>query len=438
MILFLCLLFLAMAWLLNLGVLVYAVYALTAVLFVSHFFTTGWIGSLKAVRTCQTLEAEVGQSVAVRINVHNTGRLNITWVLLEDVLNKSDIAERGTALEVSGRRMEVTDFKADGQLQMIYQIKCLRRGYFQLGPLVAETGDLFGLNRRYRVLQSPQYLLVLPKVVSLEGYDIASRRPIGEIIMSHKLFEDPTRIAGVRRYQNGDSLSRIHWRATARTGQLQSKVYEPSSVAGVTLLVDFHRDSFDPADEPVRSELAVTCAASITNAVQQMNQQVGLFSNGRDAADRIRQEGWRSDRRTREEALKSATMDDQNTRLRPVGVPTKRDEHQARQIYDLLARLEKTDGLSFFQMVQESQQRYPKDASIIAILSEINLEYGVALGELRRQGYAVTAIVNCYDVEKYSQLATALFAEGIEARHLRDEDSIREICTRQVHLNYGI
>ena len=41
-------------------------------------------------------------------------------------------------------------------------------------------------------------MLVYPKVVPLSGYDIASRRPIGEIRMTHRLFEDPTRIAGVR------------------------------------------------------------------------------------------------------------------------------------------------------------------------------------------------------------------------------------------------
>jgi len=45
---------------------------------------------------------------------------------------------------------------------MTYQLKCNRRGYHQIGPLVVETGDLFGLHRRYRVLTSPHFLLVYP------------------------------------------------------------------------------------------------------------------------------------------------------------------------------------------------------------------------------------------------------------------------------------
>ena len=65
---------------------------------------------------------------------------------------------------------------------------------------------------------SPIFCSSIRKSFRLAGYEIASRRPIGEIRISHRLFEDPTRIAGVRAYQSGDPLNRIHWRATARTG----------------------------------------------------------------------------------------------------------------------------------------------------------------------------------------------------------------------------
>ena len=42
--------------------------------------------------------------------------------------------------------------------------ECNRRGYYQIGPLVLETGDLFGLHRRYRVATEPHFLLVFPQV----------------------------------------------------------------------------------------------------------------------------------------------------------------------------------------------------------------------------------------------------------------------------------
>ena len=181
----------------------------------------------------------------------------VAWALVEDLLPKGAILYDPPSLKVTGRRVLLSMFRAQAKKQILYQLACNRRGYYQIGPLIVETGDLFGLHRRFRVAAEPDFLMVLPKVIPLSGYELSSKRPIGEVRMSYRLYEDPTRIAGIRSYQQGDSLNRIHWGATARTGLLHSKVYEPSTVAGVTLLVDFHMEGYDPRDEPVRSELAI-------------------------------------------------------------------------------------------------------------------------------------------------------------------------------------
>ncbi len=146
------LLLLAIAYLLNLGILVYAIYALLAVFFVSHFFSTGWINGLVGKRRVGQTEAEIGERISIVVDVRHTGRLPVSWVLLEDMLSRRDTAAKGQRLVVSGRHMEVTDFKPGQAFKLIYQLKCNHRGYYQIGPLVAESGDLFGLNRRYRVL----------------------------------------------------------------------------------------------------------------------------------------------------------------------------------------------------------------------------------------------------------------------------------------------
>ena len=59
-----------------------------------------------------------------------------------------------------------------------YKLEMQMRGYYQVGPLLLESGDLFGLHRRYRVETEPHYVLVYPKIVPLQGYDLASRRRI--------------------------------------------------------------------------------------------------------------------------------------------------------------------------------------------------------------------------------------------------------------------
>jgi uncharacterized repeat protein (TIGR01451 family) len=410
----------------------YAMYALLGIMLVSRWLARQWIANLSATRECNRYTADVGDTVAVVITLQNAGRLPVAWVLSEDLLPRRAFLYQPPSLQVRGRRIQLAMLWGGGRHTLSYQLQCNRRGYHQIGPLMVETGDLFGLHRRYRVLTAPHFLLVYPQVVPLEGYELASRRPIGEIHISHRLYEDPTRIAGVRRYEAGDPLNRVHWRATARTGQLHSKLYEPSCVAGATLALDFHQAAYDPHHEPYRSELAVTAAASLANAVYEMDQQIGLVTNGRDAADRVRQEGWDYDLRSRRAARRAADMLDQSDRLQPVVVETRRGAEQLMRILETLARVELTDGLSFAQLLLEAAGRLPRDATVVAILSSPSVESIVALGELRHKGLAVTAIVNLYDDEEFRIASAQLASEGIEARHLKSVEMLPTLCREYI------
>jgi uncharacterized protein (DUF58 family) len=377
---------LAVAIVLNLGLFAYAMYALVGVIVASRVLVNGWSSNLTATREMSRDRIKIGDTTAVVIVLENRHWLPIPWLLVEDLLPRGALIHNPPNLQVTGRRLQLVSFRGQSRRTITYQLRSHCRGYYQLGPLVAETGDVFGLYRRYRVLSEPSFLLVVPEVVPLEGFDIASRRPIGEVRMSHRLYEDPTRISGVRAYQAGDPLNRIHWRATARTATLHSKIYEPSTVAGATLLVDFHEQSFAVEDEPVRSELVVTAAASIAGVIFQMGQQVGLVTNGRDAADRIRTEGWRHGQFYSRQAARATGMLEKSDRLRPVIVPTRRSNTQLTDILQTLARVEKTDGLTFPQLVTEAVAQLPTSATVIAMLTRVTPQIAISLGTLRRRG----------------------------------------------------
>ena len=74
--------------------------------------------------------------------------------------------------------------------------------------------------------------------------------------------------------------------------------------------------------------------------------------------------------------------------------------------------------------------RIPRDATVIAIVPPGHVESAIALGNLRRRGFAVTAILNLFDDWDYATAAGAYLAEGIATRHLKEEASIPEICRR--------
>jgi len=421
-------LFVALA--MQLPLLAYAMYVLLAIIGASHLLAHSWSKNVSAERECSRLEAEVGDSVAVIVTVRNDGMLPIAWLLVEDLLPRHALIHNPPSLKLAGRRIQLQMLWSNANKRVMYQLTCNRRGYYQIGPLVVETGDVFGLHRRFRVVTEPSYLMVLPRVVPLEGFDIASRRPIGEVRMSYRLYEDPTRIAGVRDYQPGDALNRIHWHATARTGALHSKIYEPSTVAGATVLLEFHTDSHDTKDEPLRSELAVTAAASVANAVYEMGQQVGLITNGRDAADRVRVEGWDYDPQTRSQARSSASMKEQNERLQPVIVPTRRGPEQLTRILETLARVELTDGLTLPELISESAGRLPRDATVITFLPKVTSETVIALHELRKRGFAVSAILNIHEEYDFADASGPLESVGIDTHHLKNEQTIPFVCQR--------
>lgn len=412
----------------NLGLLAYAMYALLGVMLVSRLMARQWAENLDGGRECNRFSVNVGEKVAVLASVHNGGRLPVAWVLLEDLLPRRALLQRPPQIRVLGKRLCLAMLRPGARKTFPYQLEFTARGYYQIGPLVLETGDLFGLHRRWHVAAPPHFVLVYPEVLALEGYDLASRRPIGEVRMTHRLYEDPTRIRGVRDYQPGDPLNRVHWRATARTGRLHSKVYESSSVAGATIVLEFNQAAYDPRHEPYRSELAVTTAASLANALYQMDQQVGLVTNGRDAVDRIRREGWDPDPRTRNAARRSAEMLDHSDRLRPQVVGTCRGPEQLTRILETLARVELTDGLTLAGLVGETASRMPRDATVLAILPAAPPETAIALGNLRRQGRAVTAILIAYYDSEFGEAAGRLLAEGVPVRQLRDRDALPGLC----------
>src|SRR5215469_13478727 len=260
----------------RLNLLVYAMYVMLGVLILSRYFANLWVNSLDTKRRPTESTVEIGDSIEVAIDVYNNGSLSVPWLLLEESLGRAGIVEVPRRLEVEGDRIKLVRIKAGRTETIEYRVKFLMRGYYQLGPLLLETGDVFGLHRRFRVATEPHFVLVMPKVLPLQGYNLASRRPIGEIRVAHRLFEDPTRVAGIRPYQRGDPLNRIHWRATARTGTLHSRLCETSRVAGAMFLLDFHRMSYPGPAGAGAMEVAITAVASLANAVFLRGEQIGF------------------------------------------------------------------------------------------------------------------------------------------------------------------
>lgn len=447
--------------LLRLEYVVYGLYVFLALLGWSRLWAHRWTGWITVVRECSRTAAEIGERAQVTVALRNAGPGRIPWLLLEESLPRTALQQDPPRLRTSARPLEVAAFRPGETRRFQYDIEFRMRGYYTFGPLLVEGGDLFGLHRRYRVISGACHVLVRPRVVPLAGYDLASRRPVGEIRLRHRLSEDPTRIAGVRPYEKGDPLNRIHWRATARTGVLHSKVCEPTCVAGATLVLDFHRGSYPcrrsseaqaelarrlkaggfadlipdrDAPDVNRVELAATTVASLANALAEQGHKVGFITNGRDAAERIRVEGVQAEFRSRALARRTLQRPGVNDRLQPVILSTRKDPDPRPEILDTLGRLELTDGLTLPALLAEVAGHLPGDATVAVVLAAVDPETVQALERLRRRGLAVAVILvdpaasGFQDWAGGPDWAGSLVASGIDFRVVTDEASLEGVC----------
>jgi uncharacterized protein (DUF58 family) len=394
----------------------------------TRFYADRWADALTVERQVTSGELQIGGSLTVGLKLSNNTRYFIPWMFAEDLLSKRVTSQPNQALEVTGYPAKLYGFRPRQIALMTYTIRAVRRGYFQLGPTILETGDLLGLHRKYRVASEPQYILVLPKLVPLQGMNISSRRPMGDLHVNDRVMEDPTQMVGIREYRAGDSLNRIHWRATARTGKLHTRIFQPTCIQGAMLVMDMHSATNPDRNEPVRTDLAVTMAASLAHTLYLMNQPFGLISNGRDAADRVRQMRLERNFSDRSSVRVDVEMNARSDRLRPIVMDPKTGPEQFSEVHRTLARLERTDGLRLGDLIMETQSRLSRHLSVLVFLQEVDDSAALTLGLLRRRGYAVSAIVNQHDLDGLQDSAARLVAYHIPVFSLPDEESIPIVC----------
>lgn len=385
----------------QMGFFAWAFYAAVGTVLLAYGMSHWALVGLKTKRYCSTTRARIGERFIVSLELHNDKWLPVPWLLLDD-LYPEDLPFEGTPTKVVSLRPYQT-------VSLRYEMKATRRGYYQLGPLVVESGDLFGLVRNFKMFEEAHYVLVHPKVVPIARYGLLSPRPIGEVRGGRPWFEDPSRLAGVREYRPGDRLQRIHWRTTARLGRLMSKVYEPSTLLGAQVILDFYAPAYQRKQVVERSELGVVAAASIAYYLWTRHERMGFLSNGRDAADRIRWERRVREARTREEAKRLAAMKERSERLRPVEVPPAKDWEQLERILDTLARLELSDGLPLAEMLWNEYPRLSRDVATVLIVPQVSAALLEVIAQMQRSGFSLSVLV-------IGNMADALRARYVLAR----------------------
>ncbi|MDP2744242.1 MAG: DUF58 domain-containing protein, partial [Dehalococcoidia bacterium] len=212
---------------------------------------------------------EAGQFLEERVTVHNRGRLPRLSVMVSE---KSDLPghNNSRAVTVPGR----------GSRSWQNVTPCHLRGYFTLGPFEVTSEDPFGIFRQTRTCGTPEHILVYPASVELPGFQLFPFHEQGPKLSSQATHRITPNAAWVRDYSPGDSLSRIHWRSTARVGKLMVKEFDPDLSDEVWIALDLNRGTPTGAGKESALEYGITIAASLARKYLEAGTRLGLLAYG--------------------------------------------------------------------------------------------------------------------------------------------------------------
>ncbi|HEU5099473.1 MAG TPA: DUF58 domain-containing protein [Roseiflexaceae bacterium] len=161
-----------------------------------------------------------------------------------------------------------------------YRVRCTQRGAYRIGPAQIEGGDPFGFCRSVKDIAERTSLIVYPRLLPLDELGLPALHPLGDL-RARQLIRDPLRTIGVRDYHPDDPLKDVHWTATARTGALQTRIYEPTTAREVAIFLDL--DSFERYWQGIDEEQVerlISATATVAQAGLADGYAVGLYVNG--------------------------------------------------------------------------------------------------------------------------------------------------------------
>jgi len=130
-----------------------------------------------------------------------------------------------------------------GKIDLSFKLKFHYRGNYEIGIKYIEMDDLLGIFKIKHKIRSPMYLTVYPKIISLEKMLLLSdSSPEHNSNKYNTFFEDLFNVLDIRKYAYGDSLKRIHWKLTAKVGELMVKKYLHTSDKEIYLILDLKKN----------------------------------------------------------------------------------------------------------------------------------------------------------------------------------------------------
>jgi uncharacterized protein (DUF58 family) len=237
---------------------------------------------LSLVRTVSPQVVPAGQPARVKLALRNDGRMPTGALRIEEQVPYA----------LGGRPRFVLEGIEHGWRGSVeYPVRAESRGRYELGPMTVRVGDPFGLVELTRAFRTTTPLVVTPRTVPLPAIPLT-----GSLTGSGD--QRPRAFAGgsaedvtVREYRRGDDLRRVHWRSSARVGELMVRREEQPWQTRATVFLDNRSGAHRGEGLASSLETAVTVAASVAVHLSSRGYTVRLVT----AAGEDHATSWQQD-----------------------------------------------------------------------------------------------------------------------------------------------
>jgi len=224
---------------------------------------------LACTRSLEPARTPVGSSARVILRLQNLSRLPTGTLMLEDRLPYALGSRPRVVLERLG---------AHQASSVAYTVRADVRGRYGVGPLVIRLTDPFGLCELNRSFPSIDRLTVIPQVLPLPAVRLAGEYAGAGDSRARSVAVHGEDDAATREYRRGDDLRRVHWRSTARTGELMVRREEQPWESRATVVLDTRAHAHRGEGPTASFEWAVSAAASIAVHLRQAGYKLRLVT----------------------------------------------------------------------------------------------------------------------------------------------------------------
>ncbi len=208
----------------------------------------------------------VGTPTEIALEVTNTRRWLGSWVILvEDQLlklapNSKRLTEKGVAL--------IDEIRPNQAATGLYELRILERGRYRLGSTTISTRFPIGLGRSWRTLDNASEIVVHPRrgqlLPAYRGLLRSDREGTSKVVPRSSVHEGE--FYGLRDWQSGDSRRWIHWRTTAKRGELSVRQFEQLQRQRLSVVLDLYHPKTKPTPESLAViEQAVSFIATLAS-----------------------------------------------------------------------------------------------------------------------------------------------------------------------------